>query len=286
MADHLVGGLHCADVEDFAASFVLGALEPAEADAVRRHLADCPEAHAEVAELGSVLPALFDTVEIVEPPAALRERILAAAAGTQRAAAAPRPVGTPSVIEIPRAGDAIPRAGDAQGSTAWRSGGFGRPVWAAVALAAALAVVALGAWNLQLRDQLAGLTAYQNGVAAVLDSAAQPGAQLAVLAAPTTGDGPTGLAVLGDDGSVALVMRDLAPTSGTQVYEAWLIAGTGAPIPVGAFTVGPGGSASFATPHTSLGREVTIALTLEPGPGATTPTLPIVALGVATGQTS
>jgi hypothetical protein len=163
---------------------------------------------------------------------------------------------------------------------------FRRPVWAAVSLAAALAVVILGVWNVQLRDQVADLSTYRNGVAAVLDQAAQPGSQLAVLAAPTGGTGPSGFAAVGADGSVALVMHQLAPTAGAQVYEAWLIAGTGAPVPIGGFTVGAGGAAAFSTGHSSLGAGVTVALTLEPGPGATTPTLPIIAAGKAAGQSS
>lgn len=274
MADHFVGGLHCADVEDLAAAFVLGALEPAQADAVRRHLSGCPEAHAEVADLGSAVPALLDTVDVIEPPSALRDRILAAAAADRAGASAtPRPIDAPRPIKLPRA-VATPAGGR-------RSIPFGRPAWAATAIAAALALVALGAWNLQLRDEIAGLTAYRDGVVLVLEQAAQEGAQLAVLAAPDGAAGPTGLAAVAADGSVALVMRDLAPTSGTQVYEAWLIAADGAPVPIGGFKVGADGSAAFGTVHAPLGDGVTVALTLEPGPNATTPTVPIIALGTA-----
>ena len=39
-------------------------------------------------------------------------------------------------------------------------------------------------------------------------------------------------------GEVTLAMRDLAPTSGDQVYEAWVIGGDGVPVPLGGFTVG------------------------------------------------
>ena len=278
MADHLVGGLHCADASDLAASFVLGALETAEADAVRAHLAGCPEAHAEFAELGSVVPALFETVDVVQPPAALRDRILAAAVesatDTQLADAAP-------VVEAKRAIE-MPRLADTQRS-GWTPGVFRRPIWAAVAIAAAIAVVALGAWNVQLRDQIDGLETYRNGVAAVLNQAAQPGAQLAVLANPGA-PGPSGLAVVSSGGTgVSLVMRDLAPTTGAEVYEAWIIAGDSAPVPIGSFQVSAGGFATFSTSATAPGDlpSLTIALTREPGPGAKTPTLPIVALGSA-----
>ena len=76
-----------------AGAFVLGALEPADEAAVRAHLPTCDDAHAEIAELGGVLPALAVSVPQVEPPAGLKARIMAAAAAdleerTARSAAA------------------------------------------------------------------------------------------------------------------------------------------------------------------------------------------------------
>jgi anti-sigma factor RsiW len=291
VADHLAGGLRCADVVDLAPSFVLGALAPRDADAVRRHLAGCPEAHAEVAELGSVVPALFEAVDLIEPPSSLRDRIMVAAAAEHAHLAGRPAVADATPVRPPGPADTRPDPLPPRATDRGRSGGrwtglFGRPVWAAAAVAAALALVALGAWNLQLRDEIAGLTAYRNGVAAVLEQAAQPGAQLAVLASSGATAGPSGLAAVAGDGSVALVMRDLAPTTGTQVYEAWLIGADGKPLPIGGFRVGSDGSAAFAAPHAPLGSGVVVALTLEPGPGATTPTEPIIAAGTAAAQSS
>ena len=45
--------LGCDEVRDLAASFVLDALEPDEADALRDHLAWCPQAHEEMIELAT-----------------------------------------------------------------------------------------------------------------------------------------------------------------------------------------------------------------------------------------
>jgi anti-sigma-K factor RskA len=281
VAEHTFAGLTCSDVAELAPAFVLGSLTPSESDAVRRHLADCPELHAEIAEMNSVVPALFEAVESVEPPAGLKTRIMAAAAAdleARRAAVAPPVTEAAPARSQPRPAEA-PRRG-------WDLGAlFRRPVWAAVAAAALIAALALGAWNAQLRDQVAGLEAYRSGVVKVLDTAAKPEAQLAVLA-PPEGPGPTGLAAWGADGNVALVMRDLEPTTGTQVYEAWLIAGQAAPIPIGGFQVGTDRTGTFGTNHVPLGAGVVVALTLEPTEGATTPTLPIVALGTAHAQSS
>ena len=80
----------CDDVREMAGAFVLGALEPDDEAAVRAHLATCPEAHDEMGELGGAVAALAETVPQVEPPAALKGRIMAAAAadlGTRESAA-------------------------------------------------------------------------------------------------------------------------------------------------------------------------------------------------------
>jgi anti-sigma-K factor RskA len=259
-------------------------------------MAACPESHAEIAELGGVVPALFEVVEQVEAPAGLKDRILAAAAAEQAAGAGQ---GTftmqrPAAMEPLRAGAraSAPRrtvAPEPVADTQRRGWDLGailrRPIWAAAAAAAVIAAIALGALNLQLRTEIDGLTAYRDGVVEVLEGAARPGAQLAVLTAPEDGPGPTGLAAVGADGSVAMVMRDLAPTTGTQVYEAWLIGSDGTPVPVGSFRVDESRTASFSTARATLGPGVTVALSLEPRAGATTPTV-VVAAGTASARES
>lgn len=298
MPDHDVAGLRCSDVLELSGAFVLNALEPDEAAAVRKHVAACREAHAEIMELGAVVPALFETVEHVEAPAGLKGRILAAAAAEQATMGAPaaatgaatpdsdRAIDPPlGVVDTQRSRIPDPAAADTQRGGFDFGALFRRPIWAGLAAAAFVAALALGALNLQLRTELDGLTSYRNGVVEVLEEAARPGAQLAVLTAPEDPAGPTGLAAVGADGSVAMVMRDLDPTSGTQVYEAWLIGAEGTPIPIGSFQVGDSRTASFTTARASLGPGVTVALSLEPQAGATTPTV-VVAAGAAQAQSS
>jgi anti-sigma-K factor RskA len=276
VADHAYAGLTCADVLELSGSFVLGALTPEEMDAVRAHLAGCPEAHAEMAELGSVVPALFESVEPVAPPPGLKARLLDAAAAEQQAMAA---TDRADRSFKPFPGAEIQRRGFDVGAL------FRRPIWAGIAAAALVAAVALGALSLQLGTEVENLSAYRNGVVEVLEEAARPGAQLAILAAPESAPGPKGLAAVGADGSVAMVVRDLAPTTGTQVYTAWLIGAEGTPIPVGDFVVDDSRTASFTTAHATLGPGVTVAVSLEPRAGATTPTM-VVAAGRAQAQAS
>jgi anti-sigma factor RsiW len=261
--------LTCAEADELAPAFVLGALGADETQSVRDHLADCPNDHREFEELGSVVPALLETVPPVEPRPELGERIMAAARSERasRIEAAWRP--------SPRPAPTVSRPV----ATGVRRSPY---TWIALAAAAAIVAAALGIWNLQLRSQVDELAAYRTAVGGVLDRAASPGGQVAILAAQGATGGPAGMAGIGGDGSVALAMRDLAPTTGAEVYEVWVIGGDGKPLPVGDFTVAASGTGGTITSIGSTEAGITIALTREPKPGATAPTLPIVALGTAT----
>ncbi len=280
MSDRIVGMsdrgrdvvLTCDDVREMAGAFVLGALEPSEERAIRAHLASCADAHEEIAELGGVLPALAEIVPMIEPPPALKVRIMAAAAAElawREGAPTPAPSSEPIAFPTPSA-------------RAERDALRGRPstgTWL-LRIAAVLAIAALGGWNLLLQSQLSAGQAYEQAVAQVLRSASQPGALTAILSADV-GTG-SGLAAVSSSGDVTLAMQDLAPTNGDQVYEAWVIGGDGTPVPLGSFKVGANGTASFTAGGLPATAGIVLALTREPGPGATTPTLPIVTKGVAT----
>ena len=263
---------------ELAAPYVLGALEPDDEAAVREHLRTCPESHAEFEELGSVVPALAEAVEPAEPSPALKSRILAAAAA-ERTGPAPvvsapvvsAPVVSPPVVAAPVAAE-MPIPIDSRRAPS--------PVsWFLVA-AAGIAVVALVAVNLLTLGRLNSSEQFQRDVAAVLETGSQPGAVTAVLA-PTEGGGPRGLAAVGPDGTVTMAVQDLDPPRGSEVYEGWAIVGDAAPVPLGGFTVGDGGTGRLDGTGVPAEPGVTLALTREPGPGAQTPTLPILTAGVA-----
>lgn len=263
--------LTCDEVRETAAAFVLGALDAGEEAAIRAHLATCTDPHAEIAELGGVLPAFAEIVPIVEPPTGLKARIMAAAAADLQARrdAAPASVQAPASVPI-----AFPTRGERAARRSRAPSGR-----ALLGIAAVLAIALLGGWNLLLQSDLSAARSYEKAVAAVLDTAGQPGSLNAILS-PDGGTG-SGLAAVDSDGNMALAMRDLAPTSGDKVYEAWVIGGDGVPVPLGSFQVGQPGTASFRASGLPTSNGIVLALTLEPGPGATTPTPPIIAKGVA-----
>jgi hypothetical protein len=241
---------------ELAGGFVLGALEPGEMDAVREHVGSCRESHAELTELGGAAQALALDVDPIEPAPSLRQRIVGAISGT--------PARTAGVaVGAPR-------------RTWWRT-------LTPLAWAGALAIVVLAGSTIYLAGQLGGSRSYADALARAVALAAQPGSRTVVLAAqagqPVGAAG--GIAVLPATGSGLLVAQGLAATNGSQVYEAWIIQGSAAPVPAGSFTVGGDGRGVLGAVVPAAPGAVTVALTREPGPGATKPTLPILVSGAS-----
>jgi hypothetical protein len=127
--------------------------------------------------------------------------------------------------------------------------------WPRVSLVAVpalgIAVVALGLWNISLHNRLS-----DRGVAAV------------------TPVGKIGSAVSFKSGAVTLY-GSLPPAAGGHIYEAWVLRG-GTPFPAGTFA---GGTRIVVKLTRGAEPGDTIAITLEPGNGGSTPRGPIVASG-------
>ncbi|HEX5825345.1 MAG TPA: anti-sigma factor [Candidatus Limnocylindrales bacterium] len=303
------------DVRAYAAGYLLRALEPGEEAAVRDHLATCPQPHPEFAELAGVIAVLVEDVELVEPPAALRDRIMEAARAdlaertltertrtertlTERtraertlADAAPVPEAPPTP-EAPPAPQAAPAPAPAAAPTAFpsaaereirRAARTSRLDWA-LRIAAVVAIVAAGAWGFGLQRQLDASRQFDQAVAAVIDAAGRPGAHSVILT-PAEGKRGSGIAAVTSDGAVTLAMRDLTATSGGQVYTTWVIVGRDAPVSVGDFTVDANGTARFISRPEPTPPGAIIALTLEPNAGNTAPKGDIISTGVTPGAT-
>lgn len=261
----------CDEVDELASGYVLGALERAEMEAVRAHLRSCDRPHPELVELGGVVPYLGAALDPVEPPASLRGRVRAALADevddTIRRTAAPdtRP-------------DQVPSSS--------RRGGV-RFAWTPVRLGLAglaAAVVLLAGSTLYLARELDQRQSEAAQLAAITRLASAPGSRTVALVGSAQA-GTVGLAVLPGSGEPPngglLVVDGLAPTVGSQVYEVWVIEGSSPPRPIGGFQVPSSRHGWFIGLPTSSVSKLTVAVTLEKGPGATKPTLPIVASGSA-----
>ncbi len=285
--------LTCDEVRELAASFVLGALDADEAQVFRDHLASCDDAHAELSELAEVLPVLAASAPVLEPSVALKSRIMTAAAAdlasrsTSAATSAATAARAASTAGAPAPTAAAPIApgpvptpfptAAERGTRSARTRASGG-TWI-LRIAAVLAIAVLGGRNLLLQAQLQDEHAYDQQVAAVLAVAAQPGS-LTVVMAPGAGLA-RGLAAIDAQGRMTLAMRDLAPPTGSSVYEAWAVAPRAAPVPVGELAVAGNGTAYLQGSGIPSSAGLVIALTHEPGPGAKAPTLPIISSGTA-----
>lgn len=243
----------CDEVDELASGYVLGALEHAEMEAVRAHLRSCGRPHPELVELGGVVPYLGAALDPVEPPASLRGRVRAAL-------------------------DQVPPSS--------RRGGV-RFAWTPVRLGLAglaAAVVLLAGSTLYLARELDQRQSEAAQLAAITRLASAPGSRTVALVGSAQA-GTVGLAVLPGSGEPPngglLVVDGLAPTVGSQVYEVWVIEGSSPPRPIGGFQVPSSRHGWFIGLPTSSVSKLTVAVTLEKGPGATKPTLPIVASGSA-----
>jgi anti-sigma-K factor RskA len=283
--------MDCDTVRDLAPLYVLGALEPGEATAVREHLATCPDVHAELQELAEPVGSLVLAEEPVEPPAGLKARLMAAAEADLREGRHPSTAAPVAVAPmVPAVSAAAEPARPPSRAPA------GQPIDLRVererrrfrlatlgAAAAILLAVALGGYAFVLRGQLAADEAYRQTVDQALQLAAQPGSATAVL---TGAAGTSGLGVIGADGRVELAMRGLSATTGREVYTAWAIGADGTPRSLGDFDVGSSGTGVRSATSPVTGPGTVLAITREPQPGATAPTLPIVAAGAASAPQS
>ena len=249
------------DAIELAGLYVLDALEPHERAMVDAHLASCPEAHDEFAEVGAVAPALATLADPVGAPASLKSKVLADyRAGAGAGAAKPA-----AVWDMPSAGRSAP-------ATPAR-----RPMLGWVAAAAAVLVIAVTAgWayversNNDLDNQRAQF------IANAIDVMAAPDSSVAVLQGSATAAGASGFAAFGVDGAGYIVLVDMPVAPSGKTYQAWYIA-DGVPASAGLMTVDRDGYALMAL----SGRPGTqvIALTVEPTGGSDLPTSDPIAAG-------
>jgi hypothetical protein len=286
--------LTCDEVRELAAQYVLHGLDASVSAAVREHLAGHPDGHPEFVELAGPALALAYLTDPVNPPTDLKKRVLTAAAATDQDAAA-RSGGALAAPDLaaPSSGRVEPRGpqrAERQGRRAVFTHSRVTAARWAFAVAAILAIVALVFANAALQRDVSSAGQFSDQLHRAVALAATPGSRLAVIgtalgtggsagsAVPT---GPNGLAVIPQSGPGILVMQGLGATDGSQVYEAWAIVGTAVPVPIGSFGVGINGFGWLTDLTVPAGGSVVVALTREPGPGATKPTLPIVASGTA-----
>ena len=224
--------------------YAVDALEGEERLTVRAHLEVCLRCRETLIAYQEVTGNLALSLEPVAPPAALKERLLAALTETEQ----------PALLS------AQPRRR------------FG---WQKVAgLVAVAALLALGGITYTLVRHLNTTSSEVARQRALIAALANPHATSVALVSTSGGAAASGRVVATGHGQAVLVADGL-PNPGNRIYQAWLITGThvsplvafrpdGAGDVVAPFSVGPGGNPA------------SIAVTLEPRAGDQTPQGPKV----------
>ena len=224
------------ELEALVAPWVLGALDPAEADEVRAHVEGCATCREIAIRLRRVVGSLPLAADEVAPPARLRERVLAAAQASSRA---PAPLAKP-VRRLPRP-RLVPRM----------------PTYALAAVAVVALLIGVLIGQVTLRYQLPGqpqvarftLTGHQD-----MSSASASVVDLKM------------------DGVALVDFRGLPQPGADRVYEVWLVPAKGDPVPVAVFVPDGSGAKVVLVNHALSGFSV-MAVTNEPAPdGSLAPT--------------
>lgn len=221
----------CAQVDELAGAYALGAVEADDDRAISEHLDTCDRPHGEARELIGAAGAMGVAEAAVMPSPALRDRLMTTVATTQQEHRLAPLTPMPEREREPK------RAW-------WRL----QPVMAGVAAVALAAAVGLGAWGLSLNAQLAER---EDALRAVANAEA---------AFAVAGSAGAGWVI--ESGDVAhFVAEDLAELPADHIYELWLLDAAGTPTAVGTLE-DPDDLVVVALEH-DLGGAATFAVTVE-----------------------
>lgn len=268
-----------------AVGWALHALEPDEEMAVLLHLPHCAACRTAVAEAEEVLATLGGVVPAVEPPPALRQRLLTAAAQTEQRPPTLQPRTERSPVTVPAQAvdgrrhhrlDAEDRSGG-RARRSWLSGRGRRLVAASLAVVAAVAVGGLAIRATQLEQQRDAESAQAQGLSELIAQIDDPGSRHALLA---SADQSTVAAVLLANGERQVYTLGLAANARDRIYVLWGIGGDGVPVSLGTFDV-DGADQGLRTVGSAPETEDfgQYAISLEPGRVAPASPTEVVATG-------
>jgi anti-sigma-K factor RskA len=211
---------------------MLGSLEPGEAAVFEAHLTGCERCRARERWLRASVDVLPSAVEQVEPPPALRERLMETVrqeAGVPQDAARPRPARRRR------------RLGDWLGDLSLRP---------AAALAGVLLILGAGVAGYALRGG--------------------GGEDAKTVAVSPTAEAPKARGTIVRNGDRAILRVSNLPQRKGRVYEVWLVQ-KGNPAPSALFQVDRNGTGSAAIPK-GLDRSTQVMVSSEPAGGSEQPT--------------
>ena len=263
------------ELRELSGGYALGILDEPDRRAFEAHLSTCASCAAEVRDFTSIASALALDVPQIDPPAALRERVLRAAT---------IPASQPAAVEPITARRAIPEARRPRRES----------LLALLSAAAMVIAFALGAYAVSLQRRI---TLLEGQVRAAADRAAQSQQQLVQLKAAAdqsaqvrrilgAGDlrrldlagtkaapAAAGRAFWSPAEGLVVAFANLPATDAGRVYQLWVIPPGGSPIDAGLLDLQPDGRALALARSGTSQRVGTVAITLEPAGGSAVPTL-------------
>lgn len=263
------------ELRELSGGYALGILDEPDRRTFEAHLSTCASCAAEVRDFTAVASALALDVPQIDPPTALRERVLRGATV---------PASLPAAVEPFTARRTIPEARRPRRES----------MLTLLSAAAVVIAFALGAYAVSLQRRIALL---EGQVRAAADRAAQSQQQLVQLKAAAdqstqvrrilaAGDlrrldlagtkaapAAAGRAFWSPAEGLVVAFANLPATDAGRVYQLWVIPPGGSPIDAGLLELQSDGRALALAKAGTSQRVGTVAITLEPAGGSPAPTL-------------
>jgi anti-sigma-K factor RskA len=268
--------------------FAMQLLSKEETALAAAHIDECPECRRELAEVQGDLAVYAHTVDMQQPPAEARERLLKQVAHEKRAI--PIDVAREAEPELPSRSFGGRRSLTEDDLPQRSFAGKVFP-WLGWALAAGLAVTA-GNFYLQRtalqgsvdeqKDQISQLTTDAATAREVMETMTDRSAMRVTLTKAQTAPVPQARATyVAEKGTLIFQANNMEPLQPAKVYELWLIPANGSnPIPAGTFHPDERGYASVMMPPLPKGVAAkAFGVTIENEGGSQTPTMPIIMVG-------
>ena len=273
--------------EGQAALYALGALGKAERSRFEAHLEASLDCVREVKSLLPVAHLLPQTAVPVDPPPALRERVLREVAGwtpgpDEPPGPAPAPGGEPGIRPAPAPSPPAAPRKSGLGPLFWLvalllvavAGGGGSYVAALHRQIADLRADAQSANTradiLELEATVADLEAARRDE--VIEIAIDPTVRSLTLAGQPLAPVGTGRALWTESGLMAFLATGLPPPPEGETYQLWFVTPEAAPIPAALVVPEPGGDATVTLQLPEGVTPAAMAVTIEPAGGAAQPT--------------
>lgn len=260
---------------DLAPAFALGALDPEDERGFAEHLETCAACRVELAEHRSTVAALAEGIPAIDPPPALKDRVLEAARTSEAdrpESDEPRGGADPGVRDIRSAKGPAP-PGPLSRAMPWlAAASVAFAIWAGLSgLRASRAAEETTADLADARDRIAALEADRAIRDSMLAALAGPAVETATLT-DAASQPQVRLFRNRELGRLLVTAFGLPPAGAGRTYQLWGIAPDTEPVSLGTFDTGPDGRAVLLRPLAEAAAFTLGAVTEEPEGGSPQPT--------------